>query len=161
MVKYTLQPYNLLNNNWHSIIMWPYIGKNCTSASTTTVFDSGLIICARWSSSSEIMVCAQCSFVLTVFTVIASVISPMSKRSISWRLTGWWSTNTHTVFLGDDEDEWWLRCFKSLWWDVRVSTQGSIRFPHWYSVLPQSIHSLGLLSPGESSFLLLSVRKHI
>ena len=48
-----------------------------------------LFICERRSSSSEIIACAQCSFLFTVFTVIPSVISPTFKRSISWWLAGW------------------------------------------------------------------------
>ena len=167
----------------------------CISASITTVFDSRLVLCVRVSSSSEIILCAQCSFftlnlpvsdsvlfscacrsssseiiacaqysfLFTVFTVIPSVISPIFKRSISWWLTGWWSDSTHTVFLGDDEDDWWLHMWwsKSLWRDVRVSTQGSIRFPHCDSALPQSIPAFGQLSAGVSSFSMFLVRKPI
>ena len=40
-------------------------------------------------------------------------------------------------------------------------TQGTIRFPTWDSVLPQSIPALGLLSVVESSFLVLLVQKQI
>ena len=39
--------------------------------------------------------------------------------------------------------------------------KGSIRFPHWDSVLPQSIPAPGLLSPGECSFSMALVRKQI
>ena len=53
---------------------------------------------------------------------------------------------------------WWLR---SLWWVVRLSTQGSIRFPRWGSALPQSSRFPGLISPGDSSFGSLSVQKQI
>ena len=137
------------------------VSSACISTSITSMFDFEMFVCARWSSAIEIMFCAHCPFGLIVFTITESVISLISERSVFWWLIGWWSVNTHTVFWGDDEDEWWLWWVKSLWWVVRISTQGSIRFPRWCSALPQSSHFPGPISPGDSSFGSLSVQKQI
>ena len=125
--------------------------------SNMTVFEFWLFLCVRASSNSDLMSCAQCSFDIPVFTVDSLV----TESSNSWWLTGWWSDNTHTVSLGDDEYDWWLWWSKSLWRDVRVSTQGTNRFPTWDSAVLQNILAPDLLSVAESSFSVLLVQKRI
>ena len=51
--------------------------------SNITVSDSELILCVRASSNSELMPCAQCSFDFPVFTVVSSVIAPITESSNS------------------------------------------------------------------------------
>ena len=51
-----------------------------------------------------------------------------------------------------DEDEWWLWWVKSLWWVVRVSTQGYIRFPRCCSAHSQSNRLPDPISLEDSSF---------
>ena len=118
------------------------------SLSNMTVFEFWLSLCMRASTNSDVIPCAQWSCDLLVFTVDSLV----TESSNSWWLAGWWSVNTHIVFLGDGEYDWWLWWSESFWRDVRVSTQGTRRFPTWDSVLLRNIPALDLLFVAENSF---------
>ena len=72
------------------------ISSECISTSINSVFDIEMFVCARWSSVTEIMFCAHCSFGLIAFTITASVISLISERSVSWWLVDRLVIGQHT-----------------------------------------------------------------